>query len=135
VTWNSGDDREGEGGREEEVMDRHKTAGESDYDEEEGSSIYKIKLSELRSHLGNLGTFINSSSDPEVQPHYSHLRAFREIIVRKHQTSKTQHKLDAFFMPISRPKPVSPQPSTSSANGVSFLPGLTNMEEEQLSFF
>jgi hypothetical protein len=35
-------------------------------------------------------------------------------------------------MPISRPKPLSPQPSTSSANGVNLSPGLPiNMEEEQ----
>jgi hypothetical protein len=33
-------------------------------------------------------------------------------------STKTQLKLDAFFKVISWPKPVSPQPNTSSANGV-----------------
>jgi hypothetical protein len=46
-----------------------------------------------------------------------------------------QLKLDASFKPISRPKPVSPQPSATSANGVNLSPGLTiNMGEEQSDF-
>jgi hypothetical protein len=45
---------------------------DDDDDDEEGPSICKIKLSGLRSHLDDLITFIDSSSDPEVQPYYSH---------------------------------------------------------------
>jgi hypothetical protein len=52
-------------------------------------------------------------------------RAFGEIIIRKHQPSKTQLKLDAFFKPVSRPKPASPQQM------VPVSPGLTSMEEER----
>lgn len=41
--------------------------------------------------------------------------------------------MDAFFMQISRVKPVSPQPSSSSANGVNLSPGLTmNMERSNV---
>jgi hypothetical protein len=40
-------------------------------------------------------------------------------------------KFGDFFKPISRPKPMSPTPSTASANGVSLSPGLTiNREKE-----
>jgi hypothetical protein len=62
-------------------MARDKTKEESDNDEEEGPPTCKIKLSELRSHLDYLITFINSSSDPEVQPYHSHFRASRKIII------------------------------------------------------
>jgi hypothetical protein len=95
-------------------------------------TYFRIKLFELRYHIESLITFINSLSDPEVQPNYSHFQTFREIIISKHQTSRTQQKWDAIFMRISRPKPVSLQPSISSANGANLSPGLTiNMEEEQ----
>jgi hypothetical protein len=43
------------------------------------------------SHL-DLNTFIDPSSDPEAEPRYSHFPA-----IRKHETSKTQQKLDALF--------------------------------------
>jgi hypothetical protein len=54
-------------------------------------------------------------------------------MIRQHQTSKTQWKLDVCFKPINRPKPVSPQPSTASANGAGLSPGLTTNREEQQS--
>jgi hypothetical protein len=42
-----------------------------------------------------------------------------------------QFKLGDFFKPSSRPEPVSPQRSASSANGVSLSPGLAvNREKE-----
>jgi hypothetical protein len=53
-----------------------------------------------------------SSFDPEVQPYYSRFQAFREVIICKHQITKTQLKWDAFFKLISWPKPASPQPNT-----------------------
>jgi hypothetical protein len=118
----------------EEVLAHDKTNEERDDEEEEEEwpPICKIKKCELRSHLEDLITFIDSSCDLEVQSYYSHSRAFREIIIRKHQTSKTQRTSDAFFKPISQPKPLSPRRSTSSANGVNLFPGLTiNMEEEE----
>jgi hypothetical protein len=50
-------------------------------------------------------TFIDSSFNPEVPEvwlYYSHLQAFRVIIMHKHQTSKKENerksKLDAFFI-------------------------------------
>jgi hypothetical protein len=61
----------------EEVMACYKMDEESNNDEEEGPPICKIKLSELRSHLNDLITFIPSSSDPEVQPYYSSLLSFQ----------------------------------------------------------
>jgi hypothetical protein len=68
------------------AMARNKTDEESD--EEEGPPTCKIKLSELRSHLDYLITFIDSSSDPEVKMYYSHFGAFRVIIIPKHKTYK-----------------------------------------------
>jgi hypothetical protein len=58
-----------------------------DDDEEEGLSICKIKLSELRTHLDDLITFMDSSSDHEVEPYDSHFRAFRDIIIRNFQNT------------------------------------------------
>jgi hypothetical protein len=75
------------------------------YDGEEGPPIFKIKLFELRSHFDDLITYIDSSSDPEVQPYYSYFRALGEIIIRKDQTSETV-EVDGFFKPISRPESV-----------------------------
>jgi hypothetical protein len=56
---------------------------------------------------------------------------FIEIITPKHKTFKTNLKLDAFFKPISGPKPVSPLPGTSPANGASLSPGQTIIKEEE----
>jgi hypothetical protein len=57
---------------------------ESDDDEEEGPPIWKIKLSELKSHYDDLIPFMNSSSEPEFQPYYSHFWVLTEIIIQKH---------------------------------------------------
>jgi hypothetical protein len=62
-------------------------------------------------------TYMDSSSDAKVQPYYSEFRVLREIVIRKHKTSKMKLKLDAFLQPVSQPKPTSSQPSTFSANG------------------
>jgi hypothetical protein len=69
-----------------EVFTRDKADRESDDHEENGPPVCKIRLSELRSHLNELVTFINLSPDPEVQPYYFHCGAFRQIIVQKRVT-------------------------------------------------
>jgi hypothetical protein len=53
------------------VMARDKTDKESEDDEEGGPPICKIMLFELRSHLDDLITIIDSSFDPELQLYYS----------------------------------------------------------------
>lgn len=79
----------------EEVMVCDKTDEKSNDDKEEGRPICKIRLSELRLPHDDFINCINSSSNSEVQPYYSHYGAFRQIIIHKHQTSKMQLKLNS----------------------------------------
>ena len=64
----------------------------SEDSEEEKTPLSKMKLSVVRSHFNNLITFIDYSSDNEVQLYYTHFRNFRELIIKKRQT-----KIDSFF--------------------------------------
>uniref|UniRef100_A0A6P7GP00 Uncharacterized protein LOC114340382 n=1 Tax=Diabrotica virgifera virgifera TaxID=50390 RepID=A0A6P7GP00_DIAVI len=81
-------------------------------DSKEGkTTLQKMKFSEVRSHLNDLITFIDYS-DNEVQLYYTQFRNFRELIIKKQQTSKVQTKHDSFF------KAGLPKASVSISNNV-----------------
>lgn len=99
-----------------EVMNQKNEDGSEDSEEEE-TTLRKIKLSVVRSHLDDLITFIDYSSDNEIQLYYTHFRNFRELIIKKQRTSKVQTKLDSFFK-VGLPK-VSAPISNSNVTSVS----------------
>lgn len=92
-----------------EVMTLEDEDGSGDNEEEE-TAVPKTKLSVIRSHLDDIITFMDNSSDIEIQLYYTHFRNFRELIIKKQQTSKVQSKLDGFF------KAGSPKTSASTSN-------------------
>lgn len=102
----------------EEVMQNNNETDKEDEEEAEYDMpvVSKTKLSDLRSYLDEVITYIDSSNDPQIQPYYSHFRSFREIIINKQYSNRKQWKIDAFFKQIPRSsKSESPQPSTSSS--------------------
>ncbi|XP_022913914.2 tigger transposable element-derived protein 7-like [Onthophagus taurus] len=83
---------ENETANEEKIVDNELESEDSEKDE----TSPKVKLSTIRSHLDDIITFIDDSSDKEMQPFYAHFRNFRELIIKKQQTSKGHTKLDYF---------------------------------------
>lgn len=82
-------------------------------DEEEDEPLpAKPKLSLVRDSLDTIISYIDLSSDSDVQLYYPHLRALQEVIIKKQHQRGRQTKLDAFF------KPVRPSPATTSADNV-----------------
>lgn len=77
---------------------------EEENNEEEETKCPKIKLSTVRSHLEDLITFIDDSSDNEIQPYYTHFRNFRELIIKKQRTSKEKIKHE-YICKTELPKP------------------------------
>lgn len=54
----------------------------------------KPKLSTVRDSIDTIISYIDLSSQPDVQPYYEHFKAFREIIVKKQHQQGKQMKRD-----------------------------------------
>ncbi|KAG7167541.1 uncharacterized protein LOC121868385 [Homarus americanus] len=77
--------------------------------------IPRVKLSVVRESLDTILTYIDSTSSPQIQDYYEHLRTLRELIIREQHNAWEQLKMDSSVKPVTGSPPAS-QPSQTKGH-------------------